>query len=122
MWQYRESGNMAIMKAFRSHSYKQWYKGLGDKDKRIVDSRIDSARNFGVLTNYKSLDRNLSLYEFKWRSGMRVYFSLLKDNEGEFMLLLLGGNKNSQSQDIRASKRIVLNVLASMKSRGKNEE
>jgi putative component of toxin-antitoxin plasmid stabilization module len=37
-------------------------------------------------------------------SGGRVYFSLLQDSDGNFMILLTGGNKNSQSTDIAEAK------------------
>jgi putative addiction module killer protein len=118
----KESQNMAEMRTFRSSTYKQWYGGLTDKEKRIVDSRVDTARNYGVLNKYKSLDKAYSLYEFKWDSGMRVYFSLLKDKDGNFMLLLTGGNKNSQPQDITDSKNLIGKAVKSIKDKEKKEE
>lgn len=113
---------MAEIRTFRSGNYKQWYQGLTDKDKRIVDSRIDTARKYGVLSKYKSLDKACSLYEFKWDSGMRVYFSLLKDRDGNFMLLLTGGNKNSQAQDITDSKNIIVKAVKSIRDKQEKEK
>ncbi len=106
---------MAGMSVFRSKRFKAWYKALRDKEKRIVDVRVTLVRELGLLNKYKELDRKLSLYEFKWGSGMRVYFSLLKDEEGGFMLLLTGGNKNSQSADITASKNLIIKAVKGIK-------
>lgn len=112
---------MARIRTFRSNTYKQWYEGLSGKEKRIVDSRIDTARNYGILNKYKSLDKSYSLYEFKWDSGMRVYFSLLKDEDGNFILLLTGGNKNSQPQDIIESKKLIGKALAGIKRKNRRK-
>lgn len=113
---------MAEIKIFRSGNYKHWYRGLTGKDKKIIDARIDTAKNFGALNKYKLLDKNFSLYEFKWDSGLRVYFSLLKDKDGNFMLLLTGGNKNSQAQDIRDAKNLTGKAVASIKKKAKVEK
>lgn len=105
------------MRTFRSKAYKNWYSSLPEQERRIVDSRVDTARNLGTFNKIKKLDPNFSLYEFKWDSGMRVYFSLLKDSDGNFMLLLTGGNKNSQQSDITDSKRIIQKAVGSIKKK-----
>lgn len=89
---------MAELRTFRSKAFRAWYWNLKVQERRIVDSRVDNARFRGIFKNY-------SLYEFKWESGRRVYFSLLEDKNGDFMLLLCGGNKNSQTQDLVESKK-----------------
>jgi hypothetical protein len=81
-----------------------------------VDARIDLAREQGTFVRNKLLDSNFSLYEFKWDSGLRVYFSLLKDRDGNFLLLLTCGNKNSQSRDITDAKKIILKAVQSIRS------
>lgn len=96
---------MEGFKLLRSKAFKSWFSNLSKKEMRIVVGRVNLARIKGVLNNYKLLDKKYTLYEFKWASGMRVYFSLMEDKEGNFMLLLLGGNKNSQPQDILESKK-----------------
>lgn len=112
---------MAEIRIFSSSNYKQWYGYLTKNKKRVVDSRLDIARNYGVLKRYKLLDKGHSLYEFKWDSGLRVYFSLLKDKDDNFMLLLTGGNKNSQSKDITDSKNIIGKAVASIKTKEESE-
>lgn len=111
------------MRVFRSYLYRRWHEGLTEKEKRIIDTRIDVAREFGVFKKYKLLDKNYSLYEFKWDCGLRAYFSILKDKNGNFILLLTGGNKNSQSRDITDSKNLIGKATKSIrrKREGNNE-
>lgn len=104
---YSSGDKVAKKRVCRSKAFKSWYKSLTDKEQGIVDTRIDSYRELETLINYKLLDSNFCLYEFKWDSGMRVYFSLIQDAEGKLMLILVGGNKNSQANDITEAKNIV---------------
>jgi putative addiction module killer protein len=103
--------NKAKVRIYRSKQFKSWFKALSVKEKRIIDSRIDTYKKDGLLLKAKILSNNLSLFEFKWNSGMRVYFSLLQDSDGNFMLLLIGGNKNSQSTDIADAKNIIVKSI-----------
>ncbi len=98
---------MGQERVYRSKKFKTWYKTLSEKEQGIVDTRIDTYIEKGLLLKSKSLDPGLGLYEFKWGSGLRVYYAFLEDSEGRLMLLLLGGNKNSQKSDITESKNII---------------
>jgi putative addiction module killer protein len=106
-----------MSRVYRSKDYKRWHSQLSEKDQRIIDVRIDKYRLQNQLLHHKSLDLKLGLFEFKWISGLRVYFALLKDREGQLMLLLLGGNKNTQEDDIKKSKTILLKALYGIKSK-----
>ena len=105
------------IRIYRSQAYKEWHKSLTEKDRRIVDARIDTFKKDGTLINFKQLDKTLSLFEFKWASGIRVYFSLLQDKDGNFMLLLEGGNKNTQPQDIVSAKNLILKAIVGMQKK-----
>lgn len=98
---------MSKPRVHRSKKYKSWHNSLSEKDQGIVDTRVDTYIEHGKLIKSKSLDLNFGLYEFKWDSGLRVYFSFIEDSDGRLMLLLLGGNKNSQANDITEAKNIV---------------
>lgn len=87
-------------------NFKAWFKALNEKEQSIVQTRISAYIDHDALLGIKSLDPGLNLFEFKWQSGMRVYFSFLKDKQGRLMLLLLGGNKNSQARDIIEAKKM----------------
>jgi len=110
------------IRVYRSDLYKTWHRDLSVKDKRVVDARIDIVRSFNVLSNYKQLDKECALYEFKWNSGLRVYFALLSDRDGRFILLLIGGNKNTQANDIVTAKKIILRAIAGVKNKGEKDE
>jgi putative addiction module killer protein len=105
------------LRIYRSQEFKNWYKVLSLKEKRVVDSRIDTFKEYGHLLQAKILSSDLSLYEFKWNSGLRVYFSILEDWDGHFLLLLTGGNKNSQPANITSAKRIIINALHVIKKK-----
>jgi putative addiction module killer protein len=51
-----------------------------------------------------------SLAELKWKNGLRIYFSVSQDDEGNVLLLLIGGNKNSQKSDIKVAKKILFDL------------
>lgn len=114
---------MLKLRVQRSKEYKSWYKSLSQKDQGIVDTRIDTYIEHGNLIKTKSLNVNFGLYEFKWDSGLRVYFSFIEDSNGRLMLLLIGGNKNSQDKDISEAKNIVskavIQIVEKKKKRGK---
>ena len=97
---------MSKPRVHRSKKYKDWYRSLSEKDQGIVDTRVDTYVEHGELLKSKSLDPKFGLYEFKWDSGLSVYYAFFEDNEGRLMLLLLGRNKNSQASDIAEAKNI----------------
>lgn len=111
---------MNTCRLYRSKKYKAWYKSLNEKEQGIVDTRIDTFIEKGLLLKSKSLDPSLSLYEFKWESGLRVYYAFLEDSEGRLMLLLLGGNKNSQQSDITESKNIIKKAVIRITAKNKS--
>jgi len=108
------SESMVKLRVHRSKNYKKWYKNLSCVEKGMVDTRVDTYLKHGLLINSKSLDVSYGLYEFKWKSGLRVYYSFIEDASGRLMLLLLGGNKNSQDEDIVLAKKIVLKAVSTI--------
>jgi putative addiction module killer protein len=111
IWHTKGEVSLSKPRVHRSKKYKDWYRSLSEKDQGIVDTRVDTYVEHGELLKSKSLDPKFGLYEFKWDSGLRVYYAFFEDNEGRLMLLLLGGNKNSQASDITEAKNIVLKAV-----------
>ena len=66
---------------------------------RIVEriKRLES----GNLGDFKKLDTEISELRFKFGSGYRVYFSEVNN---VIVLLLCGGDKSTQSKDIKKAK------------------
>ena len=108
---------MAIIRVHRSKKYKTWHKSLNEKDQGIVDTRVDIYIEKGILIRSKSLDSSYGLYEFKWDSGLRVYYAFIEDSEGRLMLLLIGGNKNSQQSDITEAKKIIAKAVTKIEKK-----
>ncbi len=98
----------------RTRQFTDWYEGLDGKQRRIIDARIGRYEEQGLLVGFKPLVKDLGLFEFKWRSGMRVYFSLAIADDGRFMLLLIGGNKNSQAKDINLAKKLLMRAWSEL--------
>jgi len=117
IWQNKTVAATPKIRIYRSKAYNEWNRSLTEKDRRIVDARIDTFKKDGTLISFKQLDKKLSLFEFKWVSGIRVYFSLLQDKEGNFMLLLEGGSKNSQPRDIVNAKNLILKAIVGMQKK-----
>lgn len=113
---------MVKTRVYRSKNFKSWHRHLNLKDQGIVDTRIDAYIKHGYLNKAKSLDPDFGLFEFKWDSGLRVYFSLIEDKDGRLILLLIGGNKNSQTKDIADARNVVLKAVTKITEKeGKNE-
>jgi len=77
------------------------------KSRAQVDARLKKIEENDYFGDAKDLGGGLA--ELKWGNGRRVYFSVIQDAKGKLVVLILGGNKNGQSQDITAARRILEN-------------
>ena len=82
--------------------YLLWQARLNDKQRLLVDARLERLKNFGHLGVYKHIEG--PLIELKWKQGLRVY---LARNEDRKFILLWGGNKNGQDRDIKKAKNLL---------------
>lgn len=88
-----------------TQEYINWLEGQNLKEQAQIQSRIARIRIDGHFGTARKLDQSLA--ELKWKSGRRVYFSITLDKDGSIIILLLGGNKNTQSKDIRKAKALI---------------
>lgn len=91
-----------------TEEYVDWYDEQTPKEQAQIQARIAKIRTHGHFGTAKKLDDSLA--ELKWRNGRRVYFTRTHDEEGNVIILLLGGNKNSQDKDIKKAKKILRNL------------
>ena len=80
-----------------------WFESLKDKQaSRRIQARIDRAEegNFG---DHKSVGERVSEMRIHYGPGFRVYFI---EREFEIVILLAGGDKSSQSKDIKQAQDI----------------
>lgn len=77
-----------------------WFKSMDKKIKERILARLDRIEqgNFG---DYKYIDDDIYELKFNFGSGYRIYFA--QDGDA-IVILLCGGDKSSQSQDIEKAK------------------
>ena len=85
--------------------FKLWLSGLKGKERSQVDDRLDRVMQHNHFGDMKYLGENL--FELRWRSGRRAYFAFTMIEGGRGVLMLLGGDKNGQNQDIAHARKIL---------------
>jgi putative addiction module killer protein len=88
----------------QTNVFSKWLSKLKDiKGKVSILRRIDRMKegNFG---DYKSISINLYELRLITGPGYRVYYT---KQESEVIILLIGGDKSSQSEDIKKAKRLL---------------
>jgi putative addiction module killer protein len=91
----------------KSATFLRWLKELRDKRARArIAIRIDRVQegNFG---DHKAVGGGVSELRIPVGQGYRVYYTI---REGTVVVLLCGGNKSSQPQDIRRAQRMAIEV------------
>jgi putative addiction module killer protein len=89
------------LEIFKTKEFDRWFSRLPEKTRLIINARlqrIECDRHFGTINTFDEI------IELKWNSGFRVYTHRF---ENRILIILLGGNKNGQSKDIRQAKKIL---------------
>lgn len=79
-----------------------WYDSLNVKIQSQVAARFSRIQISGHFGDSKPVGDGV--FELKWKSGLRVYYAYLEKSN---ILVLLGGNKNGQKEDIKKSKKLI---------------
>jgi len=77
--------------------FETWLSSLDTRSKAKVRAYVDRVALGGSKKNIRSLGDGLNEIKIDFGPGLRVYYGVI---DNELMLLLGGGNKNSQSRDI----------------------
>ena len=80
--------------------YSEWVKELDGSVRARINARIARFED-GHFGDYKSVGEGLLEARFFFGSGYRVYFSIQGD---QIVLLLTGGDKSSQTNDVEQAK------------------
>ena len=81
--------------------FDEWYDALRDmKAQYKIDARIERI-TLGNLGDYRSVGEGVCELRINYGPGYRVYFGQI---ESTIVLLLCGGDKSTQPQDIRQAK------------------
>ena len=87
-----------------SSAYEEWFFNQPEKYKAHIAGKLDNIKYKDHFGDHKLIDSTNNLWKLRWRNGRRMYFVYLSKQE---ILLLLGGNKNGQSQNIKKAKNIL---------------
>lgn len=98
----QEKTILTYVKDDGSAPFNDWLKTLKDRKARaIIRTRINRIR-LGNLGNCKSVGEGVSELKIKFGAGYRIYFG----QEGDKIIILLsGGDKSSQTKDIKQAKK-----------------
>ncbi|MBK5530413.1 type II toxin-antitoxin system RelE/ParE family toxin [Pseudomonas sp. NPDC087598] len=87
--------------------FQAWHQSVRDLRARVaIARRIDRASN-GNLGDVKSVGDGVSEMRVDVGAGFRVYFTI---RDGAVIVLLAGGDKSSQSADIRRAQKMAKEV------------
>ncbi len=84
--------------------FDKWLRGIKSTRHRArIIGRFDRIQS-GNFGDYKNLGKNLFELRFFFGSGFRAYYTI---RDGEIVFLLCGGNKSTQSRDIKKARAII---------------
>lgn len=85
---------------FTTEVFDAWFSSLKDRQAaRRIQARIDRAED-GHFGDYKPVGEGVSEMRIHYGPGFRIYFTL---RGTEVVILLAGGDKSSQTKDIKAA-------------------
>jgi putative addiction module killer protein len=91
------------MKIRESSVYKKWIRNLRDERARHrINARIERLKQ-GNPGDVKPVGEGVSEMRINYGTGYRVYY---KDTGKEIIILLCGGDKATQDEDIKQAKKI----------------
>lgn len=98
------------MRVETTAEFDEWQDGLGPKLDALLEDRLDRIREHDHFGDSRALGSGL--FELRWKSGIRAYFGYVTDENGNAVLMLLGGDKDGQSRDIRKARTILAREAA----------
>lgn len=88
-------------------AFEKWFRNLRDRKARAkINIRIRKA-SLGNLSDSKSVGGGVSEMRIDYGPGYRVYFT---KKDKVIIILLYGGNKKTQSGDIRTAREILEDI------------
>lgn len=95
------------MQIAKTDVFEKCFQSLKDRQaKRIIIARLDRVA-YGLLGDVKSLGDGVSELRINYGPGYRLY---CKQQGNVLIILLCGGNKSSQQEDIKKAKELAKEV------------
>lgn len=97
-----------MIEIFKTDVYLKWFNSLKSKKiQAILDMHIERMR-FGNFGNSKPIGKGLSELKISYQAGFRIYY---KNQNGKIVILLCGGDKSTQKEDILKAHKIAQELL-----------
>ena len=95
--------NVLMVEIHQTEAYTHWFRRLRDRQARVrIDNRI-RRMSLGNLGDVRPVGEGVSEVRIDYGPGYRVYFM----QRGETLIVLLaGGDKDSQARDIRRAQEL----------------
>ena len=91
-----------MIKIKQTKEFSKWLQKLTLKEQAKIYSRLEKIESFGYFGDAKHIGDGL--VESRWKNGWRVYF--IKEDKS-LIILLVGGNKNAQKNDIEKARILI---------------
>ncbi len=88
----------------QTNIFSKWLSKLKDTKAKVSILRRVDRMKLGNFGNYKSINSDIFELRITTGPGYRVYYTKQDD---EIIVLLIGGDKSSQSEDIKKAKKIL---------------
>jgi putative addiction module killer protein len=96
-----------MLEVLETAAYANWFKGLRDRAaKARIDIRVRRL-SLGNPGDVRPVGQGVSEPRIQFGPGYRIYFI---QNGEEFILLLAGGDKSSQAQNIKQAQNLAQNL------------
>lgn len=96
-----------MKKIKQSKQYAKWFDALKDREAKMrIDRRVKKAAR-GEYGDVWPVGENVSELRFHFGPGYRVYFT---ERFGVLFILLAGGDKHTQRDDIKLAKKLAANI------------
>lgn len=97
-----------MIEIFKTDVYLKWFNSLKSKKiQAILDMHIERMR-FGNFGNSKPIRKGLSELKISYQAGFRIYY---KNQNGKIVILLCGGDKSTQKEDVLKAHKIAQEIL-----------
>ena len=96
------------MKVLRTAEFAVWLSALDSSVRSRVLARLTRVEIEGHFGVTRDLGERVS--EMKWRQTLRVYFTLIRNEDDEICICLLGGDKDGQRKDIEKAKKFAKEI------------
>ena len=104
---------MKPLRLWQTKGFRSWIGALDARTRSRIYRRLDRACELGHFGDHAGVGGNVSEMRLDFGPGYRVYYSIM---QAELILLALGGgDKSTQSADIKRARAMLPNATAGVK-------